>query len=812
MPESIPTLRREFIDLLPQDRIKVFHLPGPVAEANPENRARFKAASLIREHFLNELRPDVIHISSLFEGLFEESVTSLGLLTSPEKTVVTLYDLIPLVERKKYLAEDFKLDYYMSKIGFLKKAGLLLSISEFSRQEAIDLLGLPPETVVNMSSAIGGFFRPIDIPLDVAANLRAKLGISGKFLMYTGSFDQRKNHETLIKGYASLPRGMRKKYQLLIVGNGWEGAYQHLHGIAKREGLEPSELVFSGHVSDEELLRLYNICTLFVFPSLREGFGLPILEAMSCGVPAIGSNATSIPEVIGIKEALFDPTNHESIGKKILESLTNDAFYKKLAENAVSQAAKFSWDRTATIALNSIEARLAKSDCNRTSSTASKVVEGGKRWFPALKPSVTLAPLINELSSIEGIRAGDQASLLSLANCIARNSASLEAAIRTDWNMRSPQRVGWVTTWNTRCGIATYTIPVIKAIPACHWIFAPYEQNLVEQDDDRVIRCWTNGAKDDLTGLAAAIEDANIDALIIQFNFGFFDFSAFSKFLITQVAAGRIVLAILHSTQDPDPRILDRKLADLVGALNRCFLFVHTTRDVERLAQLGLVSNVFLLPLGMHEERPSTVTVLPAAAKRVIGTYGFALPNKGLVELVDAFAIVSRDDPRLHLMMVNAEYPVPESRAYLESVKERVQSHGLDDRVTMITDYLPNEDSIGYLSCAELIVIPYQSTTESSSGSARMALASGRPVAVTPLAMFDDMRSAVLTLPGTSARDMATGIRDILDSLGAGDDNLLERVTNNARLWVNAHGFSGVGRYLFSTVLELIESRAVARS
>ena len=86
-----------------------------------------------------------------------------------------------------------------------------------------------------------------------------------------------------IKAFGRLPLEIRRNYQLIIVGNGWDGAYQHLRNIAEREGMHPSEVIFPGKVSDDELLYLYNLCSLFVFPSLREGFGLPILEAMHCG-------------------------------------------------------------------------------------------------------------------------------------------------------------------------------------------------------------------------------------------------------------------------------------------------------------------------------------------------------------------------------------------------------------------------------------------------------------------------------------------------------------------------------------------------
>ena len=97
---------------------------------------------------------------------------------------------------------------------------------------------------------------------------------------------------------------------------------------ASGNGLQQGELVLTGYVPEHELIQLYRLCKLFIFASLHEGFGLPVLEAMSCGAPAVGSNVTSIPEVIGNPEALFDPYSVSSIREKIAQCLTDDAFWR----------------------------------------------------------------------------------------------------------------------------------------------------------------------------------------------------------------------------------------------------------------------------------------------------------------------------------------------------------------------------------------------------------------------------------------------------------------------------------------------------
>jgi len=786
-PDTIQSVRRELINLLPPDRIKTITYVGPVAEAGPENKIRYKVAELTRENYIRELKPDVIFITSLFEGLYEEAVTSVGRLTDAERTVAILYDLIPLAEREKYLSQDFVYDWYRSKTAYLEEAGLSLSISAYSREEGVELLDLPSDKVVNISSAVDKKFKPVEVSDAEAAALRKKFGIRNRFLMFTGSFDQRKNHEFLIKAFASLPNDLRTDFQLVMVGNGWDGAYNHLYSIGEQCGLTRQDIIFPGHVTDLELLQFYNQCALFVFPSLREGFGLPVLEAMRCGAVAIGSNVTSIPEVIGCEQALFDPYKVESIRDKIVECLTDDALYERLKAHAATQAAGFSWERSATIALDAIEARFGN-----------KV---GRKVEDRAEPIARLAMAIGDIDGIESVR---QEELEQIAQAAAINDAGIEGFHCIETGEKSSLRIGWVTTWNTRCGIATYTIPVSNAMPADQWIFAPRQDDLVEDDKANVLRCWNIGGNDDLSELSEAIEARRIDALVIQFNYGFYDMPGLSRFLKAQADAGRVVFIILHSTKDPDPRILDRKMAEIVEGLRDTQIFVHQVGDVEALAKLELTDNVHLMPLGMHEDIPNAVTLETIKGKTVIGTYGFALPNKGLIELVDSFASIAADRPDLHLLMVNAEFPVPESRALLEEIEKHAKARGVGDKVTIIGEYLPNADSIGYLQLCDLIVIPYQSTTESSSGSARMALASGKPVAVTPLHIFDDMRDAVFTLPGTSVEQMAEGMQDLMKRIEDKDPQVDDMV-NNAALWVKAHGFSAVGRYLFTALMEQVE-------
>lgn len=353
--ESVLSLRDEFRDLIPQERIRVFEVPLPVAEHDPANSNRARVAELIREYFLEQLNPDVVLVTSLFEGFLDDAVTSVGRFAKSYKTATIL---LPYMDEDRYLPSIIQKEYYHKKIESLKKADMLLSISEASKKECENALHIPSQKIINISTAVHETFTPANLSTDEKDALFAKYGITKKMVMYApGGFDIRKNFENLIIAYSKLPNEIRDTHRLVIVSKVQEGDRQNLENIAKKAGLEKDELIITGYVSDEELISLYSTCTLFVFPSLHEGFGLPVLEAMACGAPVIGSNTTSVPEVIGYEKALFDPKSVDSISDKIREALENEIFLEELKKHALVQSKRFSWDESAKRAIETMVSR-----------------------------------------------------------------------------------------------------------------------------------------------------------------------------------------------------------------------------------------------------------------------------------------------------------------------------------------------------------------------------------------------------------------------------------------------------------------------
>lgn len=354
-PDTVESIRHAFSELMPVHRIAVFSLP-PLNLYRGVDDWRTRAAEMIREHAIAELEPDLVHVSSLFEGYVDNSVTSVKLLYPDVLTAVTLYDLIPYLNPDKYLIDGGFKQHYMGKIAGLQRADVLLAISTYCGEEAASELGIPREKITNISSAVSDAFKPIAFSETERAAVLSKFKISRPFVMTTGIIEPRKNLDGLIVAYSRLPTELRKQYQLFMVCQATESNSAMLYELAKSNGLSGDELVLAGYVSDKDLIALYNLCHLFVFPSLHEGFGLPALEAMACGAAVIGSGTTSIPEVIKRKDALFDPLDLPEITAKIKRALDDRAFWDSLRDNGLKRAAEFSWDATGKRALEAFKA------------------------------------------------------------------------------------------------------------------------------------------------------------------------------------------------------------------------------------------------------------------------------------------------------------------------------------------------------------------------------------------------------------------------------------------------------------------------
>lgn len=779
--ETTNYIRDSLRNHIPATDILRFDTPSGSAY-NQLNFDLVDAAEVLRERFIRDLAPDAVHLTSLVEGLSEDIVTSVGRIPGPP-VAVTLYDLIPLKQRETYLGNVTSRAHYFRKIRDLRRAQGLLAISGYSADEMREVFPDYTGIIENIKGGIDPRFRKMANARALAEKSDLFKGIKKEYILYTASFDARKNQRALIEAYARISPKLRARYSLVLAGGVWPEKQYELTKFARECGIPDGSVIFTGRVSDADLVLLYNLCALFVFPSMWEGLGLPVLEALACGAPVLCSDTTSLPEVLGCDAGLFDPGNVAEMAIRIERVLTSPDFASQLRQHVDDHLPEFTWRRVAQRAWGAIEQMAA------VTSTV---------------PALATRGIEEDLAVHAHLEVLKASELDDLFCSIAVNELRLgidEADVE--------RRIGWISTWGTRCGIAEYSRKYLSFLPFKPVVLAPYALLADDTRAGNVVRCWQEGKDDDLLQLADQISQLDLTDIFIQFNYGFFDFSALRDVMSSAMDAGRRVFLTLHSTLDQDAGET-KKLAHLRPVLARAAgIFVHSPFDVRRLAALGLMSNVYLLAEGADPRLVQPVRSSRRPGGRAVASYGFALPGKGLEELLAATKIAKDAGMPFFLKLLNADYGDAGgvSAGVLAKLKEEVSQLGLDDLVEIDGAYKDDLDAVAALGEADLIVFPYQRTGESSSGAVRMGLLSQRPVAVTPLPIFGDVMDCVHPLDGTKPSEIAAGIERIFRQQAEDAPDFLHREAAAAR-WSKVNDLRGVTKVIanFMKVMALAES------
>ncbi|CAG0931663.1 mannosyl-N-acetyl-alpha-D-glucosaminyl-diphospho-ditrans,octacis-undecaprenol 3-alpha-mannosyltransferase / alpha-1,3-rhamnosyltransferase [Rhodocyclaceae bacterium] len=295
------------------------------------------AARLVREHLRLPLacsreRIDLLHCPKSAIPFF-----------SPCPTVVTLHDLIPIKhpETEKFAARL----YWRLQIPIAaRRSAFIITDSAHARAEIMADFRVPTERI---RAVMLGFNPAMLEPRDPAAGkaVRARYGLPDGYILYVGTIQPRKNLATLIEAFSLLRREGSVTAKLVIVGRkGW--LYDALFARLRELQLEEA-VIFTGFVPDEELPFIYDGAAVFAYLSLFEGFGLPPLEAMACGVPVITSNTTSLPEVVGDAGFAIPPTDVMAVADALRRVLSDPLLAGAMREKGLARARLFSWEAAA---------------------------------------------------------------------------------------------------------------------------------------------------------------------------------------------------------------------------------------------------------------------------------------------------------------------------------------------------------------------------------------------------------------------------------------------------------------------------------
>lgn len=265
-------------------------------------------------------------------------------LVSSTKIILTIHDLA-----FKLLPQTFKLQnkIYLNNIvpASIKKANRIIAVSKNTKKDIIKQYKIPADKITVIYNGINNNYKVIDRN-DLINKIKKKYNLPSEFILYLGTLEPRKNIKNLIKAYFLYKSTSNNDIKLVIAGGkGW--LYEDIFSLVEEKQLE-EDVIFTGYVDEEDIVPLYNAATLFVYPSLYEGFGLPPLEAMACGTPVITSNVSSLPEVVGDAAIKVDPNNIKELFKVINKILGNESLQREMIQKGIERSKKFTWEKTAT--------------------------------------------------------------------------------------------------------------------------------------------------------------------------------------------------------------------------------------------------------------------------------------------------------------------------------------------------------------------------------------------------------------------------------------------------------------------------------
>ena len=280
-------------------------------------------------------------------------------------SVVTVHDLSPLLHAATHREELVK--RARARLPTMTRvATRVIADSESVRREVCEHLGVAPGKVTAVPLAPRLAFRRVE--RGAAAETLRRLGVEDDFVLFVGTVEPRKNLSTLVRAYVELVRETDLRPQLVIAGQeGWLN--EELFGLIEREGLGP-RLVLTGYVSDEDLRALYSACAVSVYPSLYEGFGLPPLEARSCGAPGVARRIPVLEETRSGAALLVAPTDAGELARALAGLLADAGARARLAEAGLARAAQYTWERTARLTREVYEEAMREWDGGRSASVA----------------------------------------------------------------------------------------------------------------------------------------------------------------------------------------------------------------------------------------------------------------------------------------------------------------------------------------------------------------------------------------------------------------------------------------------------------
>jgi glycosyltransferase involved in cell wall biosynthesis len=586
----------------------------------------------------------------------------------------------------------------------LQKFDLLLTISEATRRDAIAILGVPAERVANISGAVESIFVRKEFSAEEARAITRRFGIVRPFVLYTGNADYRKNLEGIIEAYARLPGEVRSQHQLVLNQVGDEGKFRRR---IWKLGIGRKEIVVTSRVCDADLVALYNLCKVFVFPSFYEGFGLPIIEAMACGAPVIAANNSSLPEVMGRHDALFDASKPKAIASALQRLLSDDTLRQDLADYGVRRAREFSWEKTARLAWEAIEFAQARQNDMRTSVVVDALPKSRIAFVSPLPPqksgiadySAELLPYLARHFEVD----------LFVEAGVEVNDSFLQSNFSIYPHTDLPSRMHLYQSVVYQVGNSPFHTHMLGLLAECPGVVVLHDFFLSNIAFDEEFLKGETGAfareMTDVHGLKGAIDYARSGHEVARRNWP----------INSSVLAGATSV-IVHSPCHQ--KLLKRFYGNAWQP--RVQVIPHPRK---------------LPPVPTPEGRVQVRKTLGVPAQTfLVACFGFVAPTKLNHVVIEAFALARKNiGPHARLVFVGEM----DGGSYGHELRERIVALDLEKDV-LVTGYAATDVYHGYLTAADVAIQLRTDGRGETSGAMLDCLAHGLPVIVNAHGTFDD--------------------------------------------------------------------------
>lgn len=295
--------------------------------------------------------PDILKNKNV--DLYHVPQNGIGLpQTKNSVYVATVHDLIPYI-MPETVGRGYLTKFISQMPAIIPSLDMIITVSEWSKKDIMRIFDVPEEKIYVTPLAASDIFKPQD-KNTAAEFLKQKYNIQDNMILYLGGFSPRKNVKSILVAFSMIRKNLSKDIKIVIIGSA-KDEHQFLYKLAQSLNIEDN-VIFTGYVPYEDLPFFYNTCDVFVYPSLYEGFGLPVLEAMCCGTPTITSNVSSIPEVAGDGALLINPFDAEELAHAMENVLEDDSLKADLVSRGFKRASLFDWKKTASETLKVYEA------------------------------------------------------------------------------------------------------------------------------------------------------------------------------------------------------------------------------------------------------------------------------------------------------------------------------------------------------------------------------------------------------------------------------------------------------------------------